>query len=42
MAKGTPHSRPNSGDGLTPSMRQYVEQKAAAPYALLLFRMGEF
>ncbi|MBI4581953.1 MAG: DNA mismatch repair protein MutS, partial [Planctomycetes bacterium] len=27
---------------LTPAMRQYVEQKAAAPDALLLFRMGDF
>lgn len=29
-------------DGLTPAMRQYVEQKASAPDALLLFRMGDF
>jgi DNA mismatch repair protein MutS len=31
-----------SSDGLTPAMRQYVEQKATAPDALLLFRMGDF
>ncbi|NLX13763.1 MAG: DNA mismatch repair protein MutS [Phycisphaerales bacterium] len=29
-------------DQLTPAMRQYHEQKAAAPDALLLFRMGDF
>ncbi|MDM8005940.1 MAG: DNA mismatch repair protein MutS, partial [Phycisphaerae bacterium] len=29
-------------EGLTPAMRQYIEQKAAAPDALLLFRMGDF
>jgi DNA mismatch repair protein MutS len=29
-------------DALTPAMRQYLEQKAAAPDALLLFRMGDF
>jgi len=28
--------------GLTPAMRQYADQKAAAPDALLLFRMGDF
>jgi DNA mismatch repair protein MutS len=27
---------------LTPAMRQYVEQKASAPDAILLFRMGDF
>lgn len=37
----TPSARP-SNDRLTPAMRQYVEQKAAAPDALLLFRMGDF
>ncbi len=30
------------GDNLTPAMRQYMEQKAASPDALLLFRMGDF
>ncbi len=29
-------------ESLTPAMRQYIEQKAAAPDALLLFRMGDF
>ena len=29
-------------ENLTPAMRQYVEQKASAPDALLLFRMGDF
>jgi len=29
-------------DSLTPAMRQYVEQKAVVPDALLLFRMGDF
>src|SRR5512137_1324214 len=29
-------------DALTPAMRQYVEQKAVVPDALLLFRMGDF
>ncbi len=29
-------------DGLTPAMRQYVQQKAQVPDALLLFRMGDF
>ncbi len=36
----TTTSSPNAG--LTPAMRQYVEQKAAVPEALLLFRMGDF
>ena len=31
-----------SADTLTPAMRQYAEQKAEAPEALLLFRMGDF
>ncbi len=31
-----------SADSLTPAMRQYAEQKAAVPDALLLFRMGDF
>lgn len=42
MGKVTPSSSPRIDDGLTPAMRQYVEQKAAAPDALLLFRMGDF
>ena len=29
-------------DDLTPAMRQYAEQKAEVPDALLLFRMGDF
>jgi len=29
-------------DSLTPAMRQYAEQKAEAPDAILLFRMGDF
>ncbi|HRY68652.1 MAG TPA: DNA mismatch repair protein MutS [Phycisphaerae bacterium] len=32
----------DAADLLTPAMRQYIEQKAAAPDALLLFRMGDF
>jgi len=32
----------DAADALTPAMRQYVEQKASAPDALLLFRMGDF
>jgi DNA mismatch repair protein MutS len=35
-------ARANPADTLTPAMRQYVEQKASAPDALLLFRMGDF
>ena len=31
-----------SAEQLTPAMRQYAEQKAAVPDALLLFRMGDF
>ena len=31
-----------ANERLTPAMRQYVQQKAAAPDALLLFRMGDF
>ena len=31
-----------AAESLTPAMRQYVEQKAGAPDALLLFRMGDF
>src|SRR5262245_37383064 len=42
MGKATPQSSSRIDDGLTPAMRQYVEQKAAAPDALLLFRMGDF
>ena len=37
---GKPDAAPT--DRLTPAMRQYTEQKAAAPDALLLFRMGDF
>ena len=33
---------PTTADNLTPAMRQYVEQKAQAGDALLLFRMGDF
>ncbi len=33
---------PTPVERLTPAMRQYVEQKAACPDALLLFRMGDF
>jgi DNA mismatch repair protein MutS len=41
---GTPSkSRTNKQTGnLTPAMRQYFDQKAEAPDALLLFRMGDF
>ena len=31
-----------ASENLTPAMRQYAEQKAAVPDALLLFRMGDF
>jgi DNA mismatch repair protein MutS len=37
--------RPARSDGqsaLTPAMRQYADQKAQAPDAILLFRMGDF
>ncbi|HPZ97235.1 MAG TPA: DNA mismatch repair protein MutS [Phycisphaerae bacterium] len=42
------HEKPSTStaspatEKLTPAMRQYMEQKAAAPDALLLFRMGDF
>ncbi len=45
MAKASGKHRPSTargGDGLTPAMRQYAEQKAQAPDAILLFRMGDF
>ncbi|UCD28878.1 MAG: DNA mismatch repair protein MutS [Planctomycetota bacterium] len=43
MADTRTKSRSNTKtDNLTPAMRQYMEQKAAAPDALLLFRMGDF
>lgn len=32
----------SDADALTPAMRQYAEQKAQVPDALLLFRMGDF
>lgn len=32
----------DSGESLTPAMRQYTEQKASVPDAILLFRMGDF
>ncbi len=37
-----PQTRAGDRSDLTPAMRQYMEQKAAAPDALLLFRMGDF
>ncbi len=44
MARSAGKSRKSTkkGDGLTPAMRQYAEQKASVPDALLLFRMGDF
>jgi len=38
------HRLPRSGgpSALTPAMRQYTDQKAQAPDAILLFRMGDF
>ncbi|HUW84855.1 MAG TPA: DNA mismatch repair protein MutS [Phycisphaerae bacterium] len=35
-------ARSGSPTALTPAMQQYVEQKAQAPDAILLFRMGDF
>lgn len=40
-SKPAPRSS-NDADALTPAMRQYAEQKAQVPDALLLFRMGDF
>ncbi len=34
--------RRNDPDALTPAMRQYVDQKAQVPDAILFFRMGDF
>ncbi|HSW44799.1 MAG TPA: DNA mismatch repair protein MutS, partial [Phycisphaerae bacterium] len=43
MTKKDPSLLPDlASDRLTPAMRQYAEQKAAVPDALLLFRMGDF
>ena len=43
MAKHTSkNASAGAADKLTPAMKQYVEQKATAPDALLLFRMGDF
>ncbi len=43
MAEGNSNTIPELAPGqLTPAMRQYAEQKAAVPDALLLFRMGDF
>ncbi len=45
MTSPSAKHRPAKGvvdDGLTPAMRQYAEQKAQAPDAILLFRMGDF
>lgn len=43
MSKDSTRSSPaNPADQLTPAMRQYLDQKASAPDALLLFRMGDF
>jgi len=43
MARHTAkQARRRTADQLTPAMRQYLEQKASAPDALLLFRMGDF
>jgi len=39
---GPRQARTTTADKLTPAMRQYAEQKAEAPDALLLFRMGDF
>jgi DNA mismatch repair protein MutS len=37
-----PPARPAPDASQTPAMRQYLEQKAAVPDAILLFRMGDF
>lgn len=35
-------SKSTKAEGLTPAMRQYAEQKAEVPDAILFFRMGDF
>ncbi|MFQ5492489.1 MAG: hypothetical protein ACE5GE_17405, partial [Phycisphaerae bacterium] len=35
-------SQPVAAHGLTPAMRQYVQQKRQVGDAVLLFRMGDF
>ena len=42
MSEKTNNLLGDAAEMLTPAMRQYIEQKAAAPDALLLFRMGDF
>ncbi len=45
MVRPSSKHRPSKSvqlDNLTPAMRQYAEQKAEAPDAILFFRMGDF
>ncbi|MCZ6817605.1 MAG: DNA mismatch repair protein MutS [Planctomycetota bacterium] len=43
IRKTAPHSKRTSGKpGVTPAMRQYLEQKAQVGDAILFFRMGDF
>ena len=41
-AKSAKGKNNEKGDGLTPAMRQYVEQKKQVGDAILFFRMGDF